>query len=251
MRLTIVGCAGSYPNPSSPASCYLVEHDGVRIVLDLGNGALGDLLQYVDPLDESALAAVILSHCHVDHCADVASLYVMRHYGPSAVTRPLPLIGPSDTRERIASIYGMADATQVDHQFDVRTLGSGPLTIGPFSIEAVPAAHPVEAYSIRVTADGMSITYSGDTGPTSQLVDLARGSDIALVEASFVGTGNPPNLHLSGAEAGRIAREADVGLLVLTHHVAWNDEAEVLAEAVAEFDGPIEQARPGMTIDLS
>lgn len=251
MRLTIVGCAGSYPNPSSSASCYLVEHDGVRIVLDLGNGALGDLQQYVDPLDESALAAVILSHCHVDHCADVASLYVMRHYGPLAATRPLPLIGPSDSRARIAAIYGMADATHLDQQFDARTLGAGPLTIGPFRIEAVPAAHPVEAYSIRVTADGMSITYSGDTGPTSQLVDLARGSDIALFEASFVGTGNPPNLHLSGAEAGRIAKEADVGLLVLTHHVAWNDEAEVLAEAAAEFDGPIEQARPGMTIDLS
>lgn len=251
MRLTIVGCAGSYPNPSSPASCYLVEHDDVRIVLDLGNGSLGALQQYLDPLDESALAAVVLSHCHVDHCADVASLYVMRHYGPTPTTRPLPLLGPSDTRERIAAIYGMADAKTLDRQFDVRTLGAGPLTIGPFQIEAVPAAHPVEAYSIRVTAGGMSITYSGDTAPTTQLVDVARGTDIALFEASFVGTHNPPNLHLTGAEAGRIAKQADVGLLVLTHHAAWNDEAVVLAEAVAEFDGPIEQARPGMTIDLS
>ena len=251
MRLTIVGCAGSYPNAESPASCYLIEHDGARIVLDLGNGSLGALQQYLDPADESALAAVILSHCHVDHCADVASLYVMRHYGPVPATEPLPLVGPSDTRDRIAAIYGMTDATLVDRQFDVRTLGAGPLAIGPFQIEAVPADHPVEAYSIRVTADGMSITYSGDTAPTRELVDLARGTDIALFEASFVGTGNPPGLHLTGAEAGRIASEAEVGLLVLTHHAAWNDEAEVLAEAVAEFDGPIEQARPGMTIDLS
>lgn len=251
MRLTVVGCAGSYPNPSSPASCYLIEHDGARVVLDLGNGSLGDLQQYLDPLDESALAAVVLSHCHVDHCADVASLYVMRHYGPTPATGPLPLLGPSDTRERIAAIYGMADPAQLDQQFDVRALGATPLSVGPFLIDAVPAAHPVEAYSIRVTADGMSITYSGDTAPTTQLVELARGSDIALFEASFVGTANPPNLHLTGAEAGRIASEADVGLLVLTHHVAWNDDAEVLAEAQAEFDGPIEQARPGMTIDLS
>jgi len=251
MRLTIVGCAGSYPNPSSAASCYLIEHDDVRIVLDLGNGSLGDLQQYLDPLDEAALAAVVLSHCHVDHCADVASLYVMREHGPTPAITPLPLLGPSDTRARIAAIYGMADAEQLDRQFDVRTLGAGTLTVGPFQIEAVPAAHPVEAYSIRVTAGGMSITYSGDTGPTSQLADLARGTDIALFEASFVGTQNPPDLHLTGAEAGRIASQADVGLLVLTHHAAWNDEAEVLAEAAAQFDGPIEQARPGMTIDLS
>jgi ribonuclease BN (tRNA processing enzyme) len=251
MRLTVVGCAGSYPNPSSPASCYLIEHDGVSIVLDLGNGSLGDLQQYLDPLDESALAAVILSHCHVDHCADVASLFVMRQHGPVTMTARLPLLGPSDTRERIAGIYGMADAATLDGQFDIRTLGAGPLVVGPFRIEAVPAAHPVEAYSIRITAAGMSITYSGDTAPTRQLADLARGTDIALFEASFVGTHNPPNLHLTGAEAGRIATEADAGLLLLTHHVAWNDEADVLAEAAAEFDGPIEQARPGMTIDLS
>jgi ribonuclease BN (tRNA processing enzyme) len=251
MRLTIVGCAGSYPNSSSPASCYLIEHDGVRIVLDLGNGSLGELQNYLDPLDESALAAVVLSHCHVDHCADVASLYVMRHHGPIPATAPLPLLGPSDTRERIAAIYGMSDPEQLDQQFDVRTLGAGPLTVGPFKIEVVPAAHPVEAYSIRVTADGMSITYSGDTAPTRELVDLARGTDIALFEASFVGTSNPPNLHLTGAEAGRIASEAEVGLLILTHHAAWNDETEVLTEAEAEFDGPVERARPGMTIDLS
>ena len=206
MRLTVVGCAGSYPNATSPASCYLIEHDGVSIVLDLGNGSLGELQLYLDPLDESALAAVVLSHCHVDHCADVASLYVMRHHGPTPMTARLPLLGPSDARERLAAIYGMADATTLDGEFDMRTLGAGPLTVGPFRIEAVPAAHPVEAYSIRVTADGRSITYSGDTAPTSQLVDLARGTDIALFEASFVGTRNPPNLHLTGAEAGRIAK---------------------------------------------
>jgi ribonuclease BN (tRNA processing enzyme) len=251
VRLTVVGCAGSYPNASSPASCYLIEHDGARIVLDLGNGSLGALQQYLDPAVDGALDAVVLSHCHVDHCADVASLYVMRHYGPTPATRPMPLIGPSDTRERIAAIYGMADPAPLDRQFDTRTLGASPLTVGPFRIEGVPADHPVEAYSIRVTADGLSITYSGDTAPTRELVDLARGTDIALFEASFVGTHNPPNLHLTGAEAGRLASEADVGLLLLTHHAAWNDEAEVLAEAVAEFDGPIEQAWPGMTIDLS
>ena len=251
MRLTVVGCAGSYPNPTSAASCYLVEHEGTRIVLDLGNGSLGDLQQYLDPLDESALDAVVLSHCHVDHCADVASLYVMRHHGPTPATTRLPLFGPSDTRARLAAIYGMTDEGLLDRQFDVRSLAAGSHTIGPFHIDAMRADHPVEAYSIRVTADGMSITYSGDTAPTRELAELARGTDIALFEASFVGADNPPNLHLTGADAGRLAREADAGLLVLTHHVAWNDEAEVLAEAAAEFDGPIEQARPGMTIDLS
>lgn len=250
MRLTVIGCAGSYPNAASPASCYLLEHEGQRIVLDLGNGSLGALQRHVDVADDLALSAVILSHCHVDHCADVASLYVRRHYAPKPPATRLPLLGPAETRDRIAAIYGMTDPQQLSAVFDVRGLVAGPIEIGPFTITTTPAAHPVEAYSIRVDAGGRSVTYSGDTGPTDRLVGLATGTDVALFEASCVGTDNPPDLHLTGADAGRLAQAAGAGVLVLTHHADWNDEAVVLAEATACFRGPIEQARAGMTISV-
>jgi ribonuclease BN (tRNA processing enzyme) len=72
MRLTIVGCSGSFPGPDSPASCYLVEaeHDGAtfRLVLDLGSGALGHLQRYTDL---ESVDAVVLSHLHADHCLDI------------------------------------------------------------------------------------------------------------------------------------------------------------------------------------
>jgi ribonuclease BN (tRNA processing enzyme) len=250
VKLTVIGCAGSYPNAESPGSCYLIEHDGVRIVLDMGNGSLGVLQQHVDIDEPGVLAAIILSHCHVDHCVDVASLYVQRHYAPKRQAERLPMFGPSDGRDRLAAIYGMDDPADLDAEFDFAVLGEASVTVGPFTIDCVRAVHPVEAYSMRVTAGGRSITYSGDTAPSAALVDLARGTDIALFEASFVGTGNPPGLHLSGAEAARLANEAGAGMLLLTHHAAWIDAPDVLAEAVPEFDGPIEQAHTGMTISL-
>jgi ribonuclease BN (tRNA processing enzyme) len=250
MRLTVVGCAGSYPNAQSAGSAYLLEHESTRIVLDLGSGALGALQQHVDLDDPEALAAVVLSHCHVDHCADVASLYVLRHYGPSARAGRLPLLGPLTTGERIAAIYGMASPADVSNAFELATFGSGPVEIGPFRVTVAPAAHPVEAYCVRVEAGGRSITYSGDTGPTPALAELARGTDVALFEASFVGEDNPANLHLTGADAGRAAAEAGAGMLLLTHHVAWNDPADVLREARSAFDGPIEQAYAGMIVSI-
>jgi ribonuclease BN (tRNA processing enzyme) len=250
MRLTVVGCAGSYPSAASPASCYLIEHDGHRILLDLGNGSLGALQQHIDLTWPGALDAVVLSHCHLDHCADLGSLYVQRHYAPAPALDRLPVLGPSDARSRAIAIYGKADDNGLDEQFDFVTFPREALTIGPFTVTAARAAHPVEAYSVRVTAGGRSLTYSGDTGPNDRLVDLAEGSDLALFEASFVGTSNPPDLHMSGADAARMARASGVGRLVLTHHAAWNDPAVVLAEAVAEWDGPIEQAAPGMTLDV-
>lgn len=248
MELTVIGCAGSFPSAASPASCYLVEHEGHRIVLDLGNGSFGALQQYVDVTWPGALDAVVLSHCHIDHCADLGSLYVQRHYAPEPATERLLVLGPSDARSRAVAIYGKTDEAGLDHQFDFVPFAREPVSVGPFTIHAARAAHPVESYCVRVTADGRSLTYSGDTGPTPRLVELARGTDVALFEASFVGEGNPGGMHLSGADAGRAATAAGAGRLVLTHHVAWNDPATVLAEAVAHFDGPIEQAHPGLRI---
>lgn len=250
MRLTVVGCAGSYPSAASPASCYLVEHEGHRILLDLGNGSLGALQQHLDLTWPGALDAVVLSHCHLDHCADLGSLYVQRHYSPTPAAEPLLVLGPSDARSRSIAIYGKTDDLGLDEQFAFATFPRGPVEVGPFTITAARAAHPVEAYSVRVEAGGRSLTYSGDTGPNDRLVTLASGSDVALFEASFVGAVNPPDLHMSGADAARMAAAAAVGRLVLTHHAAWNDPAVVLAEAVAAWDGPISQAAPGTTIEV-
>jgi ribonuclease BN (tRNA processing enzyme) len=103
VRLTVVGCSGSYPGPDSPASCYLVEAElgdrTWRLVLDLGNGALGALHRYADPL---TIDAVLLSHLHADHCIDLTSYYVLRKYHPTGARPPIPVYGPDGTPGRLA-----------------------------------------------------------------------------------------------------------------------------------------------------
>ena len=80
MRLTVVGCAGSFPGPDNPASCYLLEADGFRLVIDFGNGSLGALQKYSGLFD---IDAVCLSHLHADHCVDLYSYSVARTYSPA------------------------------------------------------------------------------------------------------------------------------------------------------------------------
>ncbi len=98
MRLTIVGCSGSFPGPDSPASCYLVEADDDsgrtwRVLLDLGNGSLGPLQRHVDLAD---LDALLISHLHPDHYMDACGLYVARRYHPAGAVGPaLPVYGPT------------------------------------------------------------------------------------------------------------------------------------------------------------
>lgn len=246
MELTVVGCSGSFPGPVSPASCYLLEHDGTRIVLDMGNGSLGRLQDHTDIY---ALDAVILSHLHVDHFIDVCSYYVALKYRPEAVDRRIPVWGPGDTHARLVAAYGLTGNSNMAGELDVHTIQSR-FDVGPFTITTRRMTHPIEAYAIRVDAGGRSVTYSGDTGPNEALVELARGTDLALFEASFVAdAANPTDLHMTGPEAAEIANQAGAGALLLTHLVPWHPQERVLAEAVA-VRGDARLAEPGLVVSV-
>ncbi len=120
------------------------------------------------------------------------------------------------------------------------------MTIGPFTVDAIPVVHPVEAYGLRVTAGGRTIAYTGDTAPCEALDRLAAGADLLLAEASFrARDDNPPEVHLTGEDAGRLAARAGVGRLLITHVPPWFDKQEMLAEAQSVWDGPAELARAG------
>ncbi len=103
MHLTVVGCAGSFPGPDSPASCYLLEADGFRLVIDLGNGSLGALQRYASL---SGIDAVCLSHLHIDHCVDLYSYSIARSYHPDGQLPAIPVYGQAGTAERIGLLHG-------------------------------------------------------------------------------------------------------------------------------------------------
>jgi ribonuclease BN (tRNA processing enzyme) len=181
MRLTMVGCSGSMPGPHSAASCYLLEADGFRLVVDLGNGAVGALQRYTAL---NRVDAVALSHLHADHCLDMCPLWIARKYSDEDPLRPIPVYAPAGAAERIAR------------------------------------------------ASGHALTYSGDTGESPTLVELARPADVLLCEAGFPDLPDlPPNLHLCGRQAGQHAARAGAGRLILTHLAPDIDPARSLAAA--------------------
>jgi ribonuclease BN (tRNA processing enzyme) len=248
VKLTVVGWAGSFPGPDSPASCYLVEHEGTTILLDLGNGSLGALQRFTDIY---AVDAVFLSHLHVDHCIDLCSYYVARKYRPEGAAARIPVYGPRGTADRMAAAYGLSQRTGMHDEFNFVSHTPGEVQVGPLTVRTARMAHPVETYALRVSGGGRSLAYSADTGPTDALVELARGADVALFEASFVeGGDNPPNLHLTGAQAAEHAVRAGVDRLVLTHLVAWNDTGQVRAEAAAAYEGELMVADTGLAVDV-
>jgi ribonuclease BN (tRNA processing enzyme) len=258
VRLTVLGCSGSGPGPTSPASGYLVAAGDTRLLLDLGNGAFGALLRHLDPW---RLDGVALSHLHADHCADMSNLVVHRRYHPTPPTDvgQLPVYAPTDAPARLAAAYAASReewaTTDLSDVLAFRPVADGG-RIGEMTIRATPVEHPVPAYALRLEHDGASLVYSGDTGPCPDLVELARGADVLLCEASWPHvvpgrwTEPPPGLHMSGRQAGEHAAAAGVGRLLLTHVPVWCDPADLLAEARETFDGPVELVAPDASYDV-
>ena len=248
MRLTVLGCAGTFPGPASPCSGYLVEHDGYRLLVDLGAGALGQLQRHVGLLD---VDAVYVSHLHADHCIDLVAYSYARRYHPSGLPEVLPVYGPAGTAQRILSSYEAPPSHGLEDVFDFREVEPGTRELGPFTVTAARVNHPIECHGLRIEAGGRTLAYSGDTGESDALVDLAQDSDLFLCEASWAhADDNPPGIHLSGRQAGEHAARARTARLVLTHVVPWADPHQVHSEAAQAFGGPTELAVCGISYDV-
>ncbi|GAA4205732.1 MBL fold metallo-hydrolase [Actinocatenispora rupis] len=231
MRLTVVGCAGSAPGPDSACSSYLVEAGGYRLLLDLGPGASGPLQRYVLAGD---VDAVVLSHAHSDHHADLTQLGRLR---AETAAPPLPLTGPSD----------MPDVLRTDPDSFTPTIATpGPHRYGPLDVRLARVDHG-ECWATRI---GDALCYTADTGPCQAIDELADGCRVLLAEASGSDADGPIPRHLTAGDAGRLAARAGARLLVLTHLRAWQDHPALLAEAAALAGCPVVLAHPGLRVAL-
>lgn len=255
MKLTILGCSGSLAAPGNPASSYVISVPGeTDVVMDFGPGALAAMQENFDP----AAAHVIFSHLHADHCSDFPSLLVWRRYHPEEpASERHRLIGPSYAPLH----FGRMSADRPDavddfsDTFDFTAWRTGQpehlsgLTITPFDV-----IHPAqESHAVRVEDEnGKVLTFSGDSSFTPTLIDAARDADLFLCEAAWgvSSEGKPEGMHMSGKEAGYIAREAGVKTLVLVHIQPWTDPHSVLEAARTEFDGEILLGQAGTVYEV-
>ena len=245
MQVTIVGWSGSFPGPQSPASCYLIDTGDFRLVLDLGNGALGALQQYTGLGD---IDAICLSHLHADHCMDMIGYSVYQNYHPEGPRPRISVYGPGGSYERLARALGSEGPGMAD-AFGFATLTAGTIEIGPLRVTTGHVNHSVETFGFRIEHGGQVLAYSADTGPSGELIRLASGADLLLSEASFLdGPDLPADLHLTARQAAEHAAGAGVGELVLTHLVPWNDQATSLEQASAAYTGPLRLASSGLRL---
>jgi ribonuclease BN (tRNA processing enzyme) len=241
MRLTVVGGCGAWPAAGQACSGYLVEHDGFRLLIDPGYA--------VTPLlDPAAVDAVFVSHGHPDHCADLNPLLRGRVLG-SADPPPLPVYSLAGAVDPVLALDGawVSDAA-LPHPVEP----GARFEVGPFVVTTRLLPHHVPNLGIRLAAGGVAVAYTGDTGPSPEIVSLASAADLLLAEATYperVPDADAPYLSTAG-QAGRDAVTAGIGHLVLTHLWPGVPPADARAAAAAAYSGPFDVAEPRLSFDL-
>lgn len=247
MRLTVLGGDGAFPSPGGACSGYLVEHEGFRLLIDPGYATFPSLVKSVraDQVD-----AVLVSHGHPDHCADLNPLLRARSWGADRVP-PLPVYSLPEALGAVLGLDrpGLLERAILRHEFDP----GDHIRVGPFRIATWSLPHFVPNVGVRLSAGGEVLAYTGDSGPSPSLVPLAEAADLLLAEATYVDeVDEDDRLYLSSAlQAGEVARRARVRRLLLTHLWPGTDRDELEHAARQGFSGAAAAVSPGMTIDLT
>jgi ribonuclease BN (tRNA processing enzyme) len=227
VRLAVIGSSPAWPNPGGAHSGYLIESGGRRLLLDCGPGVLPRLREREVWPNVDAIA---ITHFHLDHWGDLVpwvwgAMYLRSASGNGSPALPeVPpelYVHPGGHDRLIAFGLELGFPDMFDRTFRVREYpAEGPIEIAGIELEAIRLPHyTLETYGFRVRADGVTLAYSGDSGPSDRLAELARDADLFVCEATL-STGDADGLprgHLSVDEALAAYEASGARRLLLTH----------------------------------
>lgn len=230
MELTVLGYWGGYPTKGEGTSSYLIESDGYHLWLDAGSASLIALEHQVDPLD---IDAVLISHYHHDHIADL---------GVFQFTRLLKGVG--ENRAPMVPIYGHEEDKENFDRLTMERVSKGiayreneSFTVGPFEIKTMKTLHPVPCFAFRIKEvnTGKVLVFTADSGYLEGFIPFSKDADLLLADTNFFHGMENHRVHMTSTEVGRIAKEAKVKKLLLTHLPQQGDLTMLKEQAAAEF----------------
>lgn len=244
MNVVTLGMWGGYPNKGEATSSFIVEHEGHRLLIDCGSAVLSTYLK-MGELHE--LDAVLVSHYHPDHIADIGVLQhaamIQKQLGE--LHSPLPIYAHAQDVIEFEKLAYKGVTTGVEIE------AHATFAIGPFKVSTCPTVHPVYCLAFRIEVEDKSVVFTADTEWTDALVDFARDADLLVSESNvYPQYAGKIQGHLTGQEAGKLASLAGVKRLVLTHLPQYGERSVLVKEAKKEFTGPVELAYTKQQINL-
>ena len=227
MKIRVLGYYGGYPAKGVGTSSYLLTAGHYHLLIDCGSGDLLSLEKYLNPLD---LNAVILSHYHWDHVADIG---VLQYYWQ---------LHPQHRREPILPIYGNTEdpLNFGSLTWPNSTRGKGysansKLNLGPLTITFKRTIHPVPAFAMRITEKSTHqvMVFTADSNYFDGLARFARNADLLITDTNYYANKNQvqPRWHMTSSECGTLAKKSGCHRLLLSHLPQYGNLNQLITEA--------------------
>ena len=252
MEITVVGSGTVVPRLTRRQSCVVVRIGDETLIFDLGSGAVRGMLHA--GLDPFNVDHIFFTHFHPDHTVDVVPLLFAINYGSKEKrNRPLHITGPEPFEDFWTSIKDVWGEWMIgDYHTEISELPhvcSSPLDLPGCRLTWAPAEHRPESIAYRLEAGGKAFVYTGDTEYSESVVNLARDTNTLLIECSFP-DGSPIPGHLTPSSVARIASEAGVERVVLTHVYPAADELDLVTEVKCGYGGEVLVAEDGLRLEV-
>jgi ribonuclease BN (tRNA processing enzyme) len=241
----VLGGQGAFPTAAAGCSGYVVSGPSGHLLVDPGWGTFRELLGVLAPHE---VDAVVVTHGHPDHSADLLALLRARTMDDDRPARPLPVLAPAGAVEPLLLAEPVRSAVDADAIVLDLVADGETRSVAGFDLLFADLPHHMPNLGVRISGGGVSISYTGDAGPSPATVGLARGVDLHLAEATYVG----PDLHgeegflCDVATAVRQGAEAGARHVMLTHLWPGTDPAAALEVAASVAPGlPVSVALPG------
>ncbi|MCX7966172.1 MAG: ribonuclease Z [Syntrophorhabdaceae bacterium] len=227
MKIKILGTGTSIPTLTRLSSSYLVITKGKHILVDIGPSVVRRLLEFGYAVND--IDAVLLTHFHVDHTADLSTLLFACNYGIEPRYKPLLLLGGLGLKrffKTMASIYPWIKPNY--YELILKTLSHGEYFYDNILIKTIRVNHNRESIAIKIT-DRKSVVFSGDTSFSKNLIKLAHNTDLLIAECSFPERVVKGHLNLKSLQ--KIIEKAKPKKVILSHlYPDWDAYRGVLNE---------------------
>lgn len=244
MKITVLGFWGGYPYKGEGTTSYLVQSEDFSLLLDAGSSTLIRLEEKLDPL---TLDAVLLTHYHHDHIADLGVLQYLRQLKPTTPVEELNIYGHTENEDKFKELTMPGISKGIAYQ------EHDTLEIGPFLITFKRTIHPVPCFATRIVEKktGKVFVFTADTGYLDGLSDFCQKADLLITDTYFLEGNENHKAHLTTKETGELAKESNVSQVVISHLNQSLALEDVLSQTqyYAE-DIPVQLAKINLTITL-
>ncbi len=251
MHLRVLGSGTCELRAARSSPAHLVKAGGTRLLLDCGQGAWRRLLEAGE--EPAGLSAIVLSHAHLDHTADLIPLLFALNYDPvmreQARLRLLAHRGFNEYLAGLQQVFG--DWLQVTPPRLTPTwLEPGDrVQVGQVSLSCAAALHSPVSLAFRLEHEGADLVYLGDSEATGDLARFAAGAELLMVDCA-ASDREPKKGHIGPTAAGRLAAAAGAGALLLSHLYRDVEPDEAVAAASRVFSGPVWAAQDHLRLEL-